>query len=289
MLQLSTKLNKNCKTERQQMFKLKKLDARGISHLMIPLAIMVLVGLVGTYLIVGSHAASCTYNAHKESTWGCPLPKQSATNSAGQTDGANGYKQKAIKKAPACSGKHLPDGGCLATLPKAKVQATTQADQGNNADSTVPTSNPAGNYDPAPSSSARSYPTAKVKKPDPRGDIVIVSYVNDATDPKADNQRIGRVAVKLSREGGAADCSTHRSGKGSTSEQKYFTRKDGTKILKHGVISFLNCRAGKYTVTTTGRSGYTVLSNKTKTFTLSANENELVKFVIQKKEASGRR
>jgi len=288
------------------MFKLKKLDVSGISHLMIPLVIMVLVGLVGTYLIVGSHAdavRTTTVNAGQP----CP-PGYYRFSQVGNKITCKNLSdaQKLSPKSNATTATHAPvtdaqstngNYGCPAgyaysisrTCQKiihpssggsggAHTAPTNSGDQEGNAIVNVPPTVTASNPDPAPVASAATYAT--VKHSDPRGDIVIASYVNDAANPKADNALIGGLNVSISRDGGGADCLTHKTGKGQTSQSKSVKHKNGTKI--YGTVTFLNCKAGKYTVTTTGRSGYTLLSKKTKSFTLSDKENQRVSFVIQK-------
>ena len=42
-----------------------KLNAQGISHIIVPLIAVVLVGVIGTYLLVGAHAATPAYPCNK--------------------------------------------------------------------------------------------------------------------------------------------------------------------------------------------------------------------------------
>ena len=237
----------------------KSLNSRGIAHYVVPLVVVVLTGLVGTYLLVASHA---------NSGLGC--------------SGVNSIKGT-CSYGNICKPGYAPGGygGCtklLKSYPKAPAKTTT-ADQGGGASASVPVSTPASSStDSAPVAAPINYPI--VKHTGARGDIIVVSYVH--VPGQQDNQRIGGLAVKVSRNGGGSDCKTHKNGKGSTSQQQYLKRKGRPDVLTHGTIHFLNCKAGEYTVTTTGRKGYSVVSSTSKSFTLNDNENQRVPFVIQK-------
>lgn len=205
-----------------------------------------------------------------------------SVNSTGHTDGADGYKAPVKTKTKTCTtGAITASGQCVKATPaKPKAKLPTTQTQTDDASADVPDIvSASSSSDPAPVASPISYGT--VKHTDPRGDIIVVSYVN--APGEADNHRLGGLGVKIARQGGDADCLTHKNGKSSTSQQK--DRPGHSKT--HGLVHFLNCKAGDYTATATDRPGYVTLGKKVKTFHLSNKEKQIVPFTMQKVNTGG--
>jgi hypothetical protein len=130
--------------------------------------------------------------------------------------------------------------------------------------------------------------TVSKLKPDPEGNFFVVSYLDDPRTKTEHDRRLGKVKVRIKREGGPIGCSTHAGGLGATNAQSGRVKlKDGRQLLVKGTLHFANCDAGKYTVTVEGRKGYKLKLASKATQTLQLNDGETqpvdVVMVVDKK------
>lgn len=238
--------------------KLHNLNAEGITHLLIPFVIIMLVASVGTYMLVASKAAvnGGGYNGADAICYSSTYP----------------VSQRA---------------SCVAGVAKMerdrRAAKARNADSGNTAISSIP-ANPISNDPPTVASPIISKIAAPPAAP-PSGNILVVTYVNDPAIERAGGKdhRLGLVRVKVERTGGPNNCDSRKSQTAKTNAKQELTRKDGTKILVKGTVNFLGCDTGNYTITLLGRKGYTAAGPKVKQITLSNDEHQKVSFVLNKK------
>lgn len=276
---------------------IKPLNSRGISHLLVPLLVVVTVAVGGTYMLVASHAdppcskraqtsGACKKSAFTQLTGaqapGAKLPSQSCNGTYVPSTG----KCVAANAVPACASNYVPSHGtCVAqssgssssSSSSSSPSSSSSAGASGSVSATAPSN---GGSSSVSGGSAASYKA----RPDPTGDIVVTTYLNDpSVDAKGGKDtRLGGVKVKVERVGGANSCDNRKSDTGTTFSSHYVKHKDGTKVLNRGNIHYLNCNTGKYKATLIGRKGYTAHSPSTREFTLSNNETQLVWFSLDK-------
>lgn len=253
-----------------------KLGSQGMSHIVVPLVVVVLVAIGGTYMLVASHASTCppgkapVYNSSPTSGHTC-WPVQTACQQPAP------LSYDCPKTASTVKPKVAHSAHPIAPPSAAKLKAQDKARQtaaGNNAANAAPAVASSDNPPPAvaSTSSFTSLPAVQTSKPEVN--IVVITYVKDGND----RQRIGDVKVKIAREGGNEQCNTHSNNTATTNAVKFTNH-----VLVHGTAHFLGCTAGKYTVTAIGRKGYTIISDKTKIVNLTAQDQTArVHFVLQK-------
>ncbi|MDB5170341.1 MAG: hypothetical protein JWO35_35 [Candidatus Saccharibacteria bacterium] len=257
--------------------KLRGLNAGGIAHLIAPLAIVVLVGIIGTYMLVASHAA--TPCSASDISSGTAYYK----NLRGECSTSSAPKKTSTASTPtsSCSGDKQR-AGCSQIAQQSKAR---HKDSANGETAKIPLS-PTSNEPPTETaqvvSSIPAAPTAK-----PAGDIIITTYVNDPEIDKkgGKDHRIGSVSIKVERIGGKENCDNKKSQTSKTNSMQEILKKDGTKVFVKGTVHFLGCDTGKYKVTLLGRKGYTPAGSTTKEFNLNNDEIQKVYFVVNKVQA----
>ena len=235
--------------------KFSPLDSRGISHFFIPLALIVLVAIGGTYTLVASHAATCDKSVFFPQ--GKPVCDKFSQNPPATTT-----PKSTVSTSTAKPVSHAP------FIPVSTV--------------TAPVGLPASTE---PTSVAGSSQTHYKPKPKPSGDIVIVTYVDDPAIDKTGGKdhRLGGVSIKVDNQSGPNNCDNRKNAEGTTNKTGHFTPKDSkTPVLVKGTMHYLNCDTGKYKVTLVGRKGYTAVSPSVREFTLNNNETQRVFFVMKK-------
>lgn len=274
--------------------KLTALNARGISHYLLPLLIVVIVSVLGTYKLVASHAdayiyvpigSNCPagsslwdepYNYNGKSVVRC---KQSA---APAQSASSGVTSSAPSSTDICA--NHPTAACALQEQRRqqKKNANTNAARNTDAAENVANAPQATDTtaDPQPVAASISTYTSKPAAPTvkPEGNLVVLSCLHKDCNPKHIANRIGGVGITISRAGGNEKCDNH-------TRLSLLTNK--TTIV-HGKVAkgsahFLGCTAGSYTITTTGRSGYTVVSAKSKQVSLAQDQIVYVKFYLVKK------
>lgn len=252
---------------------MKKLNAQGVSHILIPLLVIVVFAVGGTFMLVSSYAGTGTVvndSSQGKLVGGDPSQGTLTTTAPGKKKEKPPVKPRSAPAAPVVA-QGDPGGGNTGSQvagnggPAANDQSTS---------GTVRITQP--------KSSKASFKT----KSKPSGDIIVVTYVNDPEiDKKGDkDHRIGGFKVKVERQGGKNFCDNTKKNFGTTNKTKMHTPKGEKPVLVHGTVHFLNCDAGKYKVTVTKvRSGYKMISPTVREFTLNDNETEVPFFVAEKK------
>jgi hypothetical protein len=257
--------------------KLRKLDPRGMAHFVMPLAVVMVVGLVGTYMLVASKAATCK-TVHATTANGKPLPAETVCQKSEASIDAQNKANAA--KARANAKPRTPQNP---TPAQARSQARTNSGASDtaatNAAPTAPPSN-----DPEPTSTpVAPVAAAAAKYVRPNGNIVIVTYRDTAiASQDGHDRRLGGVKVKVARAGGPNGCTTHTSGTASTNTHHYLDAAKKVLDTHHGTAHFKNCNTGQFTVSLVGLKGYTAVSKSSRTFTLNNNETKTVSFVLGK-------
>lgn len=254
---------------------MKKLNAQGVSHILIPLLVIVVFAVGGTFMLVSSYAGTGTVvndSSQGKLVGGDPSQGTLTTTAPGKKKPKPPAKPKSAPATPRVSQGDPTGGGTGSqTGGDGEPAATDQASTG-----TVKVTQP--------TSSKASF----TPKPKPSGDIIAVTYVNDPEiDKKGDkDHRIGGFKVKIERQGGPNNCDNTKKVFGTTNKTKKLTPKgEKTPVLVHGTVHFLNCDAGEYKATLMKpyRSGYKVISPTVRTFTLDNNATEVPFFVVEKK------
>lgn len=243
--------------------RLRPLNSAGISHIFIPLLIIAVVAVGGTFKLVASHAdtpCAAGYVTNSSHT-GCVLP--SSLSSTPQT---NSPKKT---RAEICAEQYR--AGCTGLNNQRNNDAIAKADKAAPAPKTD---------DPAPVSVPTATLTSKpaVVTAKPEGNITVLTYLKSGSD----NVPLGNVKVSISRSGGSEGCNTHPSLKATTNAKKDVV--DGNRVVQRlkGTAHFRGCAAGSYTATVVGRKGYDIVGSTSKHKTLDKDNTATFQFVLKK-------
>lgn len=257
------------------------LGSQGMSHILVPVLAIVLIAGFGTFKLVASHADNVN----------CPVTITTTTTPTQRLAGCTTLPPKTTAKPPIS----LPSAPATTLGPKATAKppitlptaaqvaakaaakaAHRRSVSGTGADQTQP---PAATTDTpppvvVPNTSLTTLPP--VPTPKPEVNIAVYTYIKNGST----RNRIGSVQIKIARAGGGENCNTHTTNGAITNGLEY----SSSHVLIKGTAHFLGCTAGKYTVTALGRSGYKVISDKTKSVDLSSQDQTAkVSFVLEKK------
>lgn len=255
---------------------MKKLNTQGVSHIVVPLLVIVVVAIGGTFMLVSSYA-NRTPNVTDNSDSRTPT----VTDTADGRTPTTGKPKTNTKPKSTEAGKRISSD-----RPDRTDRKDTGAQTGGDGGPAATEQASTGTVKISQPTSSKASFTPKSK---PSGDIIAVTYVNDPEiDKKGDkDHRIGGFKIKIERVGGANNCDNTKKIFGTTNKTKKLTPKgEKTPVLVHGTVHFLNCDAGKYKATLMKpyRGGtYKVISPTVREFTLNDNETEVPFFVVEKK------
>ena len=234
--------------------KLSRLDQAGLAHFLLPLIVIILVSVVGVYMLVGSHADPQTAFGSKQA----PPPPTSPVKAIAKQISTRSSKASTINDERQAIPQNSP----------------TPPDQPG-----VIVSNTALTGTPRPTYAAIKT-TPIPPPPPPTGNLTVITYLNDPTQPGLKNSRIGGVKVDVKRNVGQNFCS-NRQNKTEASTNK--TQYKG-KVLVHGSAHYIDCSTGDYTVKLIGRKGYRPVKGlkTTKTASIENDNTTTVIFILNK-------
>lgn len=287
-----------------KLIKLRALDPRGIAHFVLPLLVIAIIGIIGTYMVVSSSANDVKCSS-PNGQFQCETVSTSAADCSSKGLTYDASKKRCVSR-PA-SPSSCPSGTVYSestgkchtpakpAAPKTKKPTTaekrdatnTKKQEGNTASSNATSqigSTPNGT-NPAVQTITYSsnVPPALAPYVKKAGNVIIVTYV-DHPKLKSDgnkDRRLGSVKVKLEKIDGSIKCTNRKSGNVTTNGLRY---KKGTQLLVRGTVHFNNCETGQYKATLVGRNGYVPADNAAniKIFDLNDNETKVVSFVMKK-------
>lgn len=290
---------------------LRRLNASGLAHFVLPLLIIVAMGLTGTYMVVSSNANSgdpcASANALAQQDPANQLRIESAQrcrtanikhycSQAGQVVAADGKSCRASvprKTYPPCVGSDNAFLNCVNNKPPEKRKSAEKKRVNKIGQESVADGGTQSAKDIAPKHQSKQppiqaiqvnnvVPPALAEYVKPTGNVTIVTYLDNPATAKTNDSRLGNVNVTLERIGAQLKCANRKTSAAKTNGVKY---RKGTQILVKGTVHFLNCEVGQYKATLVGRANYqaaTGVNANIQSFTLSKNETQVISFVLEK-------